>query len=258
MKKAILVISFGTTYVDTRKKTIEAIENEVRERYPDFEVRRVFTSNIVRRRIEKNEGVHIPDVNEALKMLADEGFEEVYMSSLHIIPGHEYKKILEATHHYKKDFKVIKAAKPLLYGKKDYLDTLDAITEMDALEENEALFFMGHGSDHAANAAYIMLRHFLERDERTKDVYIGTVEGYPELDDLIEEVKNKHYKKIRLLPLMVVAGDHATNDMASDEEDSWKSILSQKGYETECVLKGLGEFPKFRKIFIDHLEEVIG
>lgn len=257
MKKAILVISFGTTYVETRKKTIEAIENAVQHKYPDFEVRRAFTSNIVRRRIEKNEGIHIPDVDEALQMLANEGFEEVYMSSLHIIPGHEYKKISHAAYRYQEKFRVIRLAKPLLYRKEDYLEVLEAVTEVGTLEEGEALFFMGHGSDHAANASYIMLRHFLERDERTKHVYVGTVEGYPELEDLIEEVANKGYRKIRLLPFMVVAGDHATNDMASDEEDSWKSILNEKGYETECVLKGLGEFSKFRDSFIHRLEDVL-
>lgn len=257
MKKGILVISFGTTYVETRKKTIEAIETAMQERFLDYEVRRVFTSNLVRKRIEVKEGVHIPDIDEALKKMKEDGFDEVYLSSLHIIPGHEYKKISHAVHRYKDDFRIIKAAKPLLYGKDDYIQVREAIAQIQQLKEQEALLFMGHGSDHAANSAYVMLRHFLERDERTKDAYIGTVEGYPELEDLFGEIKEKGYRNIKLMPLMVVAGDHATNDMASDEEDSWKTMLETQGYQTECILQGLGEFAEFREIFVKRLSDIV-
>lgn len=258
MKKGILVVSFGTTYIETRKKTIEALENMVQEKYgQDYSVRRVFTSNLVRSRIKKNEGLHIRDMDEALADMKKDGIEEVYILSLHIIPGHEYHKIIQAIQKYKDDFKKIRLARPLLSETEDYREVREALAEIESTEEGEAVFFMGHGSNHAANASYVMLRHFLERDLRTKDMYIGTVEGYPELDDLLEEISSSSYQKIKLLPFMVVAGDHATNDMASDEEDSWNTLIKKRGYETSCIVKGLGEFSEFRDIFLHRLEDIL-
>lgn len=258
MKKAILVVSFGTTYIETRQKTIEALENMVREKYGnEYSVQRVFTSNLVRKRIKENEGLDIHDMKQALEAMKNEGIEEVYISSLHIIAGHEYHKIIEGMRQYKDHFRVIRLARPLLYSTEDYREVAAAMAKVESLQEGEALFCMGHGSDHGANAGYIMLRHFLEKEDRTKDMYIGTVEGYPELEDLFEEMGSASYKKIKLLPFMVVAGDHATNDMASDEEDSWKSLIEAKGYQTECILKGLGEFSEFREIFLRRLEAIL-
>lgn len=257
MKKGILVVSFGTTYIETRQNTIEAIEREVQEHFPEYEVRRAFTSHIVRKKIEKQEGIHIPDVDEALDQMKADGFQEVYLSSLHVIPGHEYSKLIHAAYRHRSDFEVIKHTKPLLYDKDHYIQAKEALQDIVRLEEKEVLFLMGHGSDHASNATYVMLRHFLERDQQTQKIYVGTVEGYPELEDIIEEIKEKDYETVALLPFMIVAGDHANNDMASDEEDSWKSILEKNGYKTKVILKGLGEYEEFRKIFVQRLEEIM-
>lgn len=255
MKKGILVASFGTTYVSTREKTIGAIENKIAESFPEFEIRRAFTSSIVRKRILKNEGIVIDNVDEALTKMIDEGFEEVYVASLHIIGGIEYKKVSHSIHRFKDKFKIIRGAKPLLYSKIHYDEAVDVIAQlMPSLDENEALVLMGHGSDNSANSAYVMLYHMLERNTLTSHVYLGTVEGYPEMDDLLEEIDGQGYEKLYLLPFMIVAGDHAINDMASEEEDSWKSIFESNGYKTECIMKGLGEFEPMQQLFIKRLK----
>ena len=256
MKKGILVASFGTTYISTREKTIGAIEEKIAKAFPDFEVRRAFTSSMVRKRILKNEGIHVDDVDEALSKMKEEGFEEVYVASLHIIAGHEYKKVSHSINRFKDDFKVIKGAKPLLYSKAHYDEAVDAIAKlMPELRENEALVLMGHGSDHAANAAYVMLYHMLERNPLTSHVYLGTVEGYPEAEDILEELEGQGYEKLYLLPFMIVAGDHAINDMASDEDDSWKTFFESNGYDVEPILKGLGEFEPISEMFIKRLKD---
>ncbi len=254
MKKGILVASFGTTYISTREKTIGAIENRIAEAFPSFEIRRAFTSSIVRKRILKNEGIVVDDVDEALTKMKEEGFEEVYVASLHIIAGHEYKKVVHSINRFRDKFKIIRGAKPLLYSKEHYDEVVDAVKMlMPELGDNEALVLMGHGSDHAANAAYVMLYHMLERDVNTSHVYLGTVEGYPEVSDIIEEMDGQGYEKLYLLPFMIVAGDHAINDMASEEEDSWKSVFESKGYKTESIVKGLGEFEPIQDLFIKRI-----
>ncbi len=258
MKKGILVASFGTTYISTREKTICEIENRIAEAFPDFEIRRAFTSSMVRARILKNEGIYVDDVDEALSKMKEDGFEEVYVASLHIIAGHEYKKVGHSINRFKDDFKVIKGAKPLLYVKEHYDETVDAISKfMPKLKENEALVMMGHGSDHAANSAYVMMYHMLERNPLTSHVYLGTVEGYPEVEDILEEIEGQGYEKLYLLPFMIVAGDHAINDMASDEEDSWKTFFEEKGYSVEPILQGLGEFKEISEMFIKRLEDIM-
>lgn len=257
-KKAILVASFGTTYIDTRKATIDAIENDIKAAFPDFEIRRAFTSSIVRKRILKNEGIDTDDMDRALERLKEDGFDEVYVSSLHIISGSEYSKVTHSVARHRKDFKMIKTAKPLLYSKPDYDETIEAIEKsLPELSEGEAVLFMGHGSEHHANAAYVMLEYLLKKNKSTEHVYMGTVEGYPELEDIMEDIEDKGYKKLYLLPFMIVAGDHATNDMASDEEDSWKSILQENGYQTESILKGLGQYKDIRNIFIERLNAIM-
>ncbi|MBP2028285.1 sirohydrochlorin cobaltochelatase [Acetoanaerobium pronyense] len=258
MKKGILVTSFGTSYPETREKTIGAIENHIKEKFSDFEVRRAFTSSMVRKKIEKNEGIKIDDVDEALKKMKEDGFEEIYISSLHIIPGHEYKKVTHGAYRNKEGLNKIECARPLLYSKEHYDEVVSFIEEIaNDLDKDEALVLMGHGSDHAANSAYVMMQYLMDRNPNTIHSYMGTVEGYPEIEDVLKEMKSYGYKKVKLMPFMIVAGDHAINDMASDEEDSWKTIFEKEGYEVETILKGLGEFETIRKIFAERLKETI-
>ena len=245
MKKAILVTSFGTSHKDTRKKCLDSIQREVEEKYGNENVERAYTSGIIRRIIEKNEGIHIFDQKEGLKVLKDKGFEEIITMSLHILDGIEYSKL---------DDKFGKISKPLLADDEDFEKIVEN-KEFNDLEGNDAIVFMGHGTESEADYAYQKLQEeYLKAGKN--NIFIATVEGKVTIEDIIEKMKEKDFKRILLKPLMIVAGDHAKNDMSSDDEDSWKTILKNEGYEVTAVLKGMGEYEFIRKMFMDKLEAV--
>ena len=245
MKKAILVTSFGTSHRDTREKCLDLIQREVEERYGSENVERAYTSGIIRRIIEKNEGIHIFDQKEGLKVLKDKGFEEIITMSLHILDGIEYSKL---------DDKFGKISKPLLADDEDFEKIVEN-KEFNDLEGNDAIVFMGHGTESEADYAYQKLQEeYLKAGKN--NIFIATVEGKVTIKDVIEKMKGKGFRNILLKPLMIVAGDHAKNDMSSDDEDSWKTILKNEGYEVTSVLKGMGEYEFIRKMFMDKLEAV--
>lgn len=245
MKKAILVTSFGTSHKDTRKKCLDSIQREVAEKYGNENVERAYTSGIIRRIIEKNEGVHIFDQEEGLKVLKDKGFEEIITMSLHILDGIEYSKL---------DDKFGKISKPLLADDEDFEKIVEN-KEFNDLEGNDAIVFMGHGTESEADYAYQKLQdEYLKAGKN--NIFIATVEGKVTIKDVIEKMKGKGFKKILLKPFMIVAGDHAKNDMSSDDEDSWKTMLKNEGYEVTSVLKGMGEYKFIREMFMDKLEAV--
>ena len=245
MKKAILVTSFGTSHRDTREKCLDSIQREVEEKYGSENVERAYTSGIIRRIIEKNEGIHIFDQKEGLKVLKDKGFEEIITMSLHILDGIEYSKL---------DDKFGKISKPLLADDEDFEKIVEN-KEFNDLEGNDAIVFMGHGTESEADYAYQKLQEeYLKAGKN--NIFIATVEGKVTIKDVIEKMKGKGFRNILLKPLMIVAGDHAKNDMSSDDEDSWKTILKNEGYEVTSVLKGMGEYEFIRKMFMDKLEAV--
>ena len=245
MKKAILVTSFGTSHKDTRKKCLDSIQREVEEKYGSENVERAYTSGIIRRIIEKNEGIHIFDQKEGLKVLKDKGFEEIITMSLHILDGIEYSKL---------DDKFGKISKQLLADDEDFKKIVEN-KEFNDLEGNDAIVFMGHGTEIEADYAYQKLQEeYLKAGKN--NIFIATVDGKVTIKDVIEKMKGKGFKKILLKPFMIVAGDHAKNDMSSDDEDSWKTILKNEGYEVTSVLKGMGEYEFIRKMFMDKLEAV--
>ena len=245
MKKAILVTSFGTSHKDTRKKCLDLIQREVEEKYGSENVERAYTSGIIRRIIEKNEGIHIFDQKEGLKVLKDKGFEEIITMSLHILHGIEYSKL---------DDKFGKISKPLLTDDEDFKKIVEN-KEFNDLEGDDAIVFMGHGTEIEADYAYQKLQEeYLKAGKN--NIFIATVDGKVTIKDVIEKMKGKGFKKILLKPFMIVAGDHAKNDMSSDDEDSWKTMLKNEGYEVTSVLKGMGEYEFIRKMFMDKLEAV--
>ena len=245
MKKAILVTSFGTSHRDTREKCLDLIQREVEEKYGSENVERAYTSRIIRRIIEKNEGIHIFDQEEGLKVLKDKGFEEIITMSLHILDGIEYSKL---------DDKFGKISKPLLADDEDFKKIVEN-KEFNDLEGNDAIVFMGHGTESEADYAYQKLQEeYLKAGKN--NIFIATVEGKVTIKDVIEKMKGKGFKKILLKPFMIVAGDHAKNDMSSDNEDSWKIMLKNEGYEVTSVLKGMGEYKFIREMFMDKLKEV--
>ena len=245
MKKAILVTSFGTSHRDTREKCLDLIQREVEEKYGSENVERAYTSGIIRRIIEKNEGIHIFDQKEGLKVLKDKGFEEIITMSLHILDGIEYSKL---------DDKFGKISKPLLLDDEDFKRIAEN-KEFNDLEGNDAIVFMGHGTESEADYTYQKLQdEYLKAGKN--NIFIATVDGKVTIKDVIEKMKGKGFKKILLKPFMIVAGDHAKNDMSSDDEDSWKTMLKNEGYEVTSVLKGMGEYEFIRKMFMDKLEAV--
>ena len=245
MEKAVLVTSFGTSHKDTRQKCLDSIENEVKAKYGSEKVERAYTSGVIRRIVEKKEGIHIFDQNEGLEALKNKGYDEIVTMSLHILDGIEYAKLND---------KYGKISKPLLVNDEDFEKVVND-EEFNSTEGNDAIVFMGHGSESAADSTYQRLQE--EYLKAGKDnIFIATVEGQVTIEDVIQKLKGRGFSKILLKPFMIVAGDHAKNDMASDDEDSWKTILQNEGYEVTPVLKGMGEYKFIHNMFMDKLQEV--
>ena len=245
MEKAVLVTSFGTSHKDTREKCLDSIENEVKAKYGSKKVERAYTSGVIRRIVEKKEGIHIFDQNEGLEALKNKGYDKIVTMSLHILDGIEYAKLND---------KYGKISKPLLADDEDFKKIVEN-KEFNDLEGNDAIVFMGHGTESEADYAYQKLQEEYVKAGKN-NIFIATVEGKVTIEDIIEKMKEKDFKRILLKPLMIVAGDHAKNDMSSDDEDSWKTILKNEGYEVTAVLKGMGEYEFIRKMFMDKLEAV--
>lgn len=256
-KQGILAVSFGTSHRETREKTIAAIEQQMQEAFPAYEVRRAFTSGMIMGILKKRDGIYVDNVTAALEKMARDGFTHVLLQPTHILNGDEYDKIADQAEACSHKFRQITIGKPLLTDSSDYEAVCRILMEQFPKGgKAEAILLMGHGTGHFADAAYAALDYRFKALGRD-DIFVGTVEGYPALEDVIPQLCRYGAKKVTLLPFMVVAGDHAVNDMAGDEKDSWKSVLQREGMETECILKGLGEFPKIREMYIRHAEEAL-
>lgn len=266
-KKAILVVSFGSTYEETMKRNIESTENKIRSAFPGYDVFRAFTSRMVIRRLAERDGIQVDTEKQALERLQADGYQEVYVQPLHIVAGEEYekvKRIVDAYAHAKeKAFERIAIGRPLLYymGQEeqpdDYLAVIEAIkSQLVKPDNSEALVFMGHGGVHPANAAYAVLQMKLEQAGFGHS-YVYTVEGFPSFESVLEKLQKQKVRKVKLMPFMLVAGDHANNDMAGDEPDSAKSQLLEAGFEVETQLAGLGENTAIQDIYLQHLKDAI-
>ncbi|MCI7725689.1 MAG: precorrin-2 C(20)-methyltransferase [Clostridiales bacterium] len=250
MKKAILAVSFGTSYPDTLRKTIAATEQALAEAFPDWEVRRAFTSGMIIRKLKERDGVEIENVHQAMHRLEEEGYTHVAVQSTHVMHGEEYEKMLSQLEPYRMRMK-ISVGMPLLHSEEDYLSVAKALLNwLPTLDADEALVLMGHGTTHFANSAYAQMEHMLQAS--CDRVYLATVEGYPTLDSVERQLaKRPEICRLMLAPFMLVAGDHARNDMSGDE-DSWAEQLKQAGYTVRCILQGLGECPAIRTLFVEH------
>lgn len=257
-KPVLLAVSFGTSYNETRKVTIDAVESSLQQAYPDYEVRRAFTSQIIIDILAEREKMEIDNVTQAMERLVSDGVKEVVVQPTHIMNGAEYDDIVKEIGAYKDKFDSIKMGKALLTTDEDFTKLAEILCEETKDYDNEetAVVFMGHGTHHQANEVYGKLQETLKAAGH-ENYLIGTVEGSPTLDDVVALAKEGQYKKVVLLPLMIVAGDHANNDMAGDEEDSWKTILTNEGFEVECVLKGLGEYKGVQQMIIDHAAQTM-
>ena len=255
----VLVVSFGTSYNETRKATIEAIENEIAEKYPQYQVRRAFTSQMIINKLKDRDNLVIDNVQEAMERLVKDGVKKVIIQPTHVMSGFEYDDMAEEVKPYEDKFESFKIGSPLLSTDEDYSKAADIITEetKEYAKGNTAVVFMGHGTEHEANSTYSKLQQVLS-DKGYSNYIIGTVEAEPTLEDTIAQVNKGKYEKVVLLPFMIVAGDHANNDMAGDNEDSWKTTFKKEGYEVECVLKGLGEYEGIRTMFAEKISSLMG
>lgn len=255
MEKGILVVSFGTSHLDTMKKTISVIEQEISERFQEYRVYRAFTSGMIIRKLKRTENLAVDTVQEALNRMKEDGIEDVIVQPTHIINGVEYDRMMKDLMENMFLFRRIRVGKPLLSSGDDYKKSIHAVMAETQLEDDEMLVLMGHGTDHHANSAYPTLEYTFHALGYNQ-VLVGTVESFPELKNVMAKLEISGKKKVALMPFMLVAGDHAKNDMAG-EEDSWKCELEDAGYEVRVIMKGLGEFEGIRKIFTEHLEEEI-
>lgn len=261
-KKGVLMVSFGTT-VPTAQKAIDNLFNNLKKACPGTEVRLAYTSNIIRRKLAREEKRFIDTPLMALAKMRDEGFTDVVVASTHIIPGEEYndlKQVVEAfnTIEGKYGFKRLVLAEPFLYHESDFEAMAGFLkrTYGSRVDGDSAMVLMGHGTPHFANAAYGQLQVVLEG--MAPGFIVGTVEGAPTLDDVRRRLKHSKVRRVTLAPCMIVAGDHANNDMAGPEDDSWATILKGDGYRVSSVLKGLGEYDEIAAMMVAKFKKVAG
>jgi sirohydrochlorin cobaltochelatase len=264
-KDAIVIMSFGTTYPETRAKTITATADAIQAAHPGVKVVTAFTSHIVIKRTYENEGIKYPTPEEALEQLKEEGYTRIALTSFDVIPGIEYAYKTAVFNLYKDQFKKMTIGTPLMYwmGQEEQRDdVLEFVKALDyelkdaKLAKDEAVLFMAHGTPHPSNAFYPVINsRFHLTNPPMRNAYVYTVEGWPSLNEAIHRLKRKGFKKVLLVPIMMVAGDHATNDMAGSEPDSHKSILEKEGFKVRTYIHGLGENPQIRQMFVNRANE---
>lgn len=265
-KKAIVVVSFGTTYAEARKNCIEAVEDRIKKAFPEYNVYRAFTSKIVMKRLAERDNIHVDDLETVLAKLRDEGYTEVVIQTTHLTPGEEYeKKVLASALPYKAAFPKLVVGRPLLYFKGDDGTPDDFAIAVVALKmqmppdlrEKQTIVFMGHGSPNQHNPAYEMMQQRF--DGANINAMVGVVEetDHPSFADVQKSLAEKSVKQVILMPLLLVAGDHANNDMAGTEKESWKNQLQEQGYEVQTYLHGLGENTGIQEIYVQHVRDAI-
>lgn len=276
----LLVVSFGTSYNDSRTEDIKGIEDALQEAYPDWSVRRAFTAQIIINHVQARDGEKIDNMQQALERAVDNGVKNLIVQPTHLMHGAEYDELIETLDEYRDEFETVKVAEPLLgevgadatvinEDKKAVAEAITAEAVKDAgydslqaaKEDGVAYVFLGHGTFHTAKVSYTQMQNQMAQ-LGYDNVFIGTVEGDPEetsCEAVIEAVAEAGYQKVILRPLMVVAGDHANNDMAGEEEDSWKSMFAASGKfdSVDAQIKGLGSIPAIQELYIAHTAAVI-
>jgi sirohydrochlorin cobaltochelatase len=257
-KKAILLVAFGTS-VPEAQKVFDRIDEQTRKAFSDLEIRWAFTSKIIRAKLAK-EGNILDSPEIAMARLMNDGYTHLAVLSLQTIPGEEFHEIYQNARLFGQmagGFEKILVARPLLASAKDMESVAGTLMKnIPGRKPADAVIFMGHGTGHhPADAIYLAMNQvFQEIDSR---VFVRTVEGNLTLETLLPKLKQLKIKKVYLVPLMSVAGDHARKDMAGDEPDSWKSILTQAGYTCEIILKGTADYPEIVAVWLEHLRTVL-
>ncbi len=248
-ERELLVVSFGTSYNDARRVSIGGVEDALAAAYPDWSVRRAFTSQIVLDHVRERDGVAMDNVRDALNRAVANGVRSLVVQPTHLMNGFEYQELADELASRVGEFEYVAIGAPLLSTDDDFRRVAEAVTASAAeYGGGETAFcFMGHGTEAASNGVYEKMQSVLPQN-----CYVGTVEAEPSLEDVLSAVRAGGYKRVVLQPLMLVAGDHANHDMAGDEPESWKSVFESAGYETVCVLRGLGELDAVQALFVEH------
>ena len=276
----LLVVSFGTSFNDSRAEDIKGIEDKLAEAYPDWSVRRAFTAQIIINHVEARDDEVIDNMQQALDRAVDNGVKNLVVQPTHLMHGAEYDEMVEAIDEYKDKFESVAIAEPMLGEVGDDTTVINddkkavaqAITDaacqeagfddmQAAADAGTAFVFMGHGTSHTANVTYDQMQTQMD-DLGFTNAFIGTVEGEPEdtaCEEVIAKVKDAGFKNVVLRPLMVVAGDHANNDMAGDDEDSWKSQFEASGDfdSVDCQIEGLGRIEAVEDLYVEHTKAAI-
>lgn len=278
-EKEILVVSFGTSFNGSRVQDIKGVEDALQAAFPDWSVRRAFTSQIIINHIQARDGEFIDNMDQALERAVANGVQELVVQPTHLMHGAEYDEMMDALEAYKGKIGKISVAEPLLgevgsdatvinADKKAVAMAVVAAAAKDAgftdaaeaAEAGTAIILMGHGTAHVAKVTYRQMQTQMI-DLGCANVFVGTVEGEPEgtgCEEIIQAVKDAGYKNVILRPLMVVAGDHANNDMAGEDPDSWKSMFEAAGFGVEAQIAGLGSIRTVQDLYIAHTQAVIG
>ena len=270
-QRLLLAVSFGTSFADTREKTIGAIERRLEERFPDCTVQRCFTSRMIRKKLLERDGLEIYSPDQAMRKAQEKGIRELIVQPLYLMHGFEHRRLMEAVREAAPSFDKLAVGKPLLSDDTDFSTMADAILRnLSAPEPDTAVVLMGHGNEKKTrhipentkaeimsardiqdNAVFAGLQQSL-RKAGADNYFVATVEGEPEIGDILPVIKERGFRKVILAPFMVVAGDHARNDLAGEDEDSWKNIFPRSGFQVETVLRGIGEWEEVQDLFAAH------
>ena len=257
-EKELLVVSFGTSFNDSRRLTIGGIERALQKAFPDWSVRRAFTSQIIIDHVKSRDGEVIDNVSEALDRAVENGVKTLVVQPTHLMHGYEYTDLVNELAEYADAFESITVGEPLVNSAEDFSMTAAVLADVTASynDGKTAIVYMGHGTEAESNEIYAKMQQLM-KDAGYENYFIGTVEAEPSLEDVLALVQAGSYERVVLRPMMIVAGDHANNDMAGEEEDSWKSVFEAAGYEVECVLQGLGQSSVVQQMFVQHCAEAM-
>jgi cobalamin biosynthesis Co2+ chelatase CbiK len=247
-----MVVSFGTAYEETRRKTIDAIEADLRAAFPERAFYRAWTSGMIRRKLQAEKGIQIDSVAEAMERMLGDGVTDLLVQPTHMMMGEEYEVVRQAISAHANRFAALNMGDPLLADVESLSDLADVIISTYAeLRDDELLALMGHGSARSRFASYELLDERF-RESGHANICMGTVEHEPGIAPVLARINARKPRKVTIAPLLVVAGGHAVWDMAGDGPESWKSRIGATGIRTECILKGMGEYQAVRDLYVRH------
>lgn len=253
-KTAILVVSYGCNHERMRAKTIGRIEADIQKAYPEYLISHAWTSQIIRRKCFEQERIRIPGVKEAMEELFRRGIQQVVVQQTHLLNGLENRRMIEDVETFAEDFSQLIIGAPLLASYEDKRKVIHIIEEEIRLKNGEALALVGHGLKGGEEETLGELGAMF-RELGYEDIFLGSMEGQPDFQSVLERIRRRNAKHILLTPFMIAAGKHAERDLCGEKDTSWKSRFEEAGFSTTCILKGLGEYEGIRQIFAEHVED---